>query len=80
MHGVEALFGSAVQLAFMEQADGRLAASGGSGVVLIHAINPFGFAWRRRFNENNVDLNRNFLLADESYAALRRSRDDFAMQ
>jgi hypothetical protein len=34
---------------------------------LIHGINPFGFAWRRRFNENNVDLNRNFLLANESY-------------
>jgi hypothetical protein len=39
-----------------------------AAVVLIHAVNPFGFAWRRRFNEDNVDLNRNFLLKDESYA------------
>jgi hypothetical protein len=28
-------------------------------VVLIHAINPYGFAWLRRVNEDNVDLNRN---------------------
>jgi hypothetical protein len=35
---------------------------------LIHALNPFGFAWRRRFNEENVDLNRNFLLPDEPYS------------
>jgi hypothetical protein len=37
-------------------------------VILLHAVNPFGFAWQRRFNENNVDLNRNFLLPDEPYA------------
>jgi hypothetical protein len=29
-------------------------------VVLVHALNPYGFAWLRRVNENNVDLNRNF--------------------
>ena len=32
-------------------------------LVFVHAINPHGFAWRRRWNENNVDLNRNFLEA-----------------
>ena len=32
-------------------------------LVFVHAINPHGFAWRRRWNENNVDLNRNFLKA-----------------
>jgi hypothetical protein len=26
----------------------------------VHALNPFGFAWLRRVNEYNVDLNRNF--------------------
>jgi hypothetical protein len=35
--------------------------------VLLHAINPYGFAWQRRFNENNIDLNRNFLLSGEQY-------------
>ena len=30
-------------------------------VVLLHAFNPYGFAWVRRVNEDNVDLNRNFV-------------------
>ncbi|HNJ97461.1 MAG TPA: DUF2817 domain-containing protein, partial [Ilumatobacteraceae bacterium] len=29
-------------------------------VVHVHALNPFGMAWHRRVNEDNVDLNRNF--------------------
>jgi predicted deacylase len=68
VHGVEGLFGSAVQLAFMERLAGELQIPSDAAVVLIHAVNPFGFAWQRRFNENNVDLNRNFLLKDETYA------------
>jgi hypothetical protein len=28
---------------------------------MIHALNPYGFAWNRRVNEENVDLNRNFI-------------------
>ena len=67
VHGVEGLFGSAVQLAFLERLSAGWRLPQGAAVVLIHAINPFGFAWRRRFNENNVDLNRNFLLPDEAY-------------
>ena len=31
-----------------------------SARYFIHALNPFGFAWLRRVNEDNVDLNRNF--------------------
>ena len=68
VHGVEGLFGSAVQSAFLEQLAPAWQPPPGAAVVLIHAINPFGFAWRRRFNEDNVDLNRNFLLAEEKYA------------
>jgi hypothetical protein len=30
-------------------------------VVFIHAVNPYGMSFWRRWNENNVDLNRNFL-------------------
>jgi predicted deacylase len=68
VHGVEGLFGSAVQLAFLEQMLSTWQPPSGAAVIFIHAINPFGFAWQRRFNEDNVDLNRNFLLADEQYA------------
>ncbi|HUF83697.1 MAG TPA: DUF2817 domain-containing protein, partial [Acidimicrobiia bacterium] len=35
------------------------AAGAGLGIVLVHALNPYGFAWARRVNEDNVDLNRN---------------------
>ena len=68
VHGVEGLFGSAVQSAFLEQLPLEWRPPHDAAVVLIHAVNPFGFAWRRRFNEDNVDLNRNFLLPNEKYS------------
>ena len=68
VHGVEGLYGSAVQLAFLERLAAGWQPPVGAAVVFIHAVNPYGFAWLRRFNENNVDLNRNFLLAHEAYA------------
>ncbi len=68
VHGVEGLFGSAVQSAFLEQLTASWSPPANGAVVLIHAINPFGFAWRRRFNEDNIDLNRNFLLPEEEYS------------
>lgn len=36
-------------------------------MLFIHAVNPYGFAWRRRVNENNVELNRSFLLEGETH-------------
>lgn len=59
-HGIEGYTGSAIQTRLME--DGiatRLPAD--TEVVFIHAVNPWGFAHGRRVNEDNVDLNRNFL-------------------
>jgi hypothetical protein len=67
VHGVEGFFGSAVQLAFLESLSPHWQPPPDTAFVFIHALNPFGFAWQRRFNEENVDLNRNFLLADEEY-------------
>jgi hypothetical protein len=59
-HGVEGFCGSAVQAHLLRQG---LASSLPEDVrvVLVHAMNPFGFAWLRRFDEDNVDLNRNFI-------------------
>ena len=34
-------------------------------IVLIHALNPYGFKTNRRVNEDNIDLNRNFLSEEE---------------
>jgi hypothetical protein len=67
LHGVEGFFGSAVQIALLEQSDGQWPTPPDSAVVLIHALDPYGFAWLRRFDEENVDLNRNFLVNGDSY-------------
>jgi hypothetical protein len=65
IHGVEGYFGSAVQLAFLEKLAGE--SRTGTRVVLLHPLNPYGFAQGRRVNEDNADLNRNFLPPNEPY-------------
>lgn len=65
IHGVEAYAGSAVQLALL---DNPPAAGDGGALALVHVLNPYGMAWLRRTNENNVDLNRNFLGAGEAWS------------
>ena len=57
-HGVEGFCGSACQIAatrlgVFDDLPPQLA------VLMIHAINPYGFAYGRRVTEGNVDLNRN---------------------
>ncbi|HYM07015.1 MAG TPA: DUF2817 domain-containing protein [Terriglobales bacterium] len=77
IHGVEGFFGSAIQTSWLEgvaRSGEELPAE--TAVVLLHALNPYGFAWRRRFNENNVDLNRNFLLPGEAYDGAPREYEE----
>ncbi|MCR9258741.1 MAG: M14 family metallopeptidase [Pseudomonadaceae bacterium] len=59
-HGVEGYCGSFIQCALLDEG---LAArtSKNMSLMMIHGVNPYGFAWQRRVNENNVDLNRNFI-------------------
>jgi hypothetical protein len=64
IHGVEGFLGSAIQCCLLEA---WIGAPPPIRCVLLHALNPFGFAWRRRFNETNVDLNRNFLHEGERF-------------
>ena len=67
IHGVEGYFGSAVQLALLQQL--KLANHRKNiRYVLIHGVNPYGFAQGRRVNEDNTDLNRNFMLNVSAYA------------
>lgn len=58
-HGVEGYCGSALQRHWLEQHAHERPAS--VALIMVHALNPFGFAWVRRVNEDNVDLNRNFI-------------------
>lgn len=59
-HGVEGYCGSGIQTALLSEGFGRTLPDD-AAILFIHAINPYGFAWNRRVNEDNVDLNRNFL-------------------
>jgi len=64
LHGVEGFAGSAIQLQLLGDLP-LLPAD--TALIVVHVLNPYGMAWLRRFNENNVDLNRNFV-ADGRYA------------
>jgi hypothetical protein len=59
-HGVEGLAGAGCQVGFLTD---RLhqALPSSACALLVHALNPYGFAWLRRVNEDNIDLNRNFV-------------------
>lgn len=57
-HGVEGFAGSAIQSDVLEQL-AQTVLPANLAVVMIHALNPWGFAWERRVNEEGVDLNRN---------------------
>lgn len=59
-HGVEGYCGSGAQVDWLRRGElSRVPA--GTAVMMIHAVNPFGFAWNRRVTEDNVDLNRNWI-------------------
>ena len=59
-HGVEGFAGSAIQCGLLRAGfPGK--ASDGLAFLLVHALNPYGFGYQRRVNEDNVDVNRNFV-------------------
>jgi len=66
-HGVEGFAGSGIQTGLLQQG---IASSliPGMSILMIHAINPYGFSYQRRFNEDNVDLNRNFVDHSKPYS------------
>ncbi len=59
-HGPEGFCGSGCQVATLNDADllARLEKAG-VALLLVHAINPHGFSYLHRTNEDNIDLNRN---------------------
>jgi len=56
-HGVEGFAGSAIQQAWLST---QAVLPPDVAVLLIHALNPHGFAWQRRVEQTGIDLNRNF--------------------
>jgi hypothetical protein len=64
IHGAEAMTGHTLQMWLFE----KLLKSGKApnyNLLVIHALNPYGFKYFRRTNENNVDLNRNFATKED---------------
>lgn len=75
VHGIEGYTGSAIQRMFMSElipdmGDDR------PGILLIHGMNPYGFKYKRRVTENNVDLNRNSSVSIELYSTENRGYAD----
>ena len=60
VHGLEGLAGSAAQMAWLSSPQAS-ALPPGVKVIVVHAVNAWGFAWRSRLTEDGVDLNRNFV-------------------
>jgi len=59
-HGVEGFCGSGCQLALLDDAPMlERVRRAGVALLLVHAVNPYGFSWVARTDEGNVDLNRN---------------------
>ena len=74
-HGVEGYFGSAAQTGLLREGIARLVPKG-TKLVMLHALNPYGFAFDRRVNEDNADINRNFV--DHARPPANRAYDSLA--
>jgi hypothetical protein len=59
-HGGEGFCGSGAQVDWLRRGEAATLPAG-VAVMMIHAINPYGFAWLRRVTEENIDLNRNWI-------------------
>lgn len=57
-HGPESYAGSAIQLAWLQAHQGFQSPS--MAMLLVHGVNPYGWAHSSRTNEHHIDLNRNF--------------------
>ena len=61
VHGIEGYIGSVMLDVFFREVYPTLD-DANTGVLVVANVNPYGMKYFRRYNENNVDLNRNFIL------------------
>ena len=73
-HGIEGYVGSAMLKIFMDEFAPRMNPET-TGLLLIHAINPWGMKNRLRVNANHVDLNRNFVFDGKYSPAINPEYD-----
>lgn len=78
-HGVEGFVGAAVQTDLMLRLEQGYDLPGDTAVLIIFALNPYGFSRCRRCDEAGIDLNRNFvdfdspLPANDGYERLQQA-------
>jgi len=73
-HGIEGYVGAAILKVFIEEFAPGLNPEN-TGLLLVHAINPWGMYNRYRINPNNVDLNRNFIFGEHYDPAINPDYD-----
>lgn len=61
VHGMEGYIGSVMLDVFFEEIYTTIDRDT-TGVLVVANVNPYGMKYMRRYNENNVDLNRNFII------------------
>ena len=66
VHGIEGYIGSVMLDVFWNEIYPDVDTDN-TGVLVVANVNPYGMKYHRRYNENNVDLNRNFILDWESF-------------
>ncbi len=66
VHGMEGYIGSVMLDVFFEEIYPTLDTTD-TGILIVANVNPYGMKYLRRYNENNVDLNRNFIEDWESF-------------
>ena len=60
VHGMEGYIGSVMLDVFFEEIYPTINTEN-TGILIVANVNPYGMKYKRRYNENNVDLNRNFI-------------------
>jgi hypothetical protein len=76
-HGIEGYVSGAAQYLFLQEFAPRLNAED-TGLLLVHAINPWGMHHRYRVNPRNVDLNRNFVFDGNYDPAINPAYDSLS--
>lgn len=66
VHGIEGYIGSVMLDVFWNEIYPDVN-NDNTGVLVVANVNPYGMKYHRRYNENNVDLNRNFILDWDSF-------------
>ena len=61
-HGIEGYAGAAIQTGWLHESGEALPPH--CSVLMVHLLNPWGAAWNRRENEDNVDVFRNLIYSE----------------